>query len=501
MTSINLKPDRRFKMYYFIGILVFLFSFSTYSKVPEKVDVVIVGAGLSGLATAYELKKQGISYHILELTPRIGGRVRTVKYQFGGEELVADAGMEEYWDSNPAVEVLKELKLPLLSDVAQSSIVLNKKIEPLGTEDKAEFLSKILTPAGFKALKDFEKKVAPVVSEVKARKVSSKNLSLKNLSFAQFVKSHKLPLKVSEWIRVTIECETGTEWEKVSALDGLEEYSIFIGEGEKLHRAINGNENFTENFAKVIGVENITTNRRVNRIVAVPELSQDGKATKYNNKVKVFYLDTEKNKNSSIEAFHVVSTAPLFRLFEIQFEPALSPKKRQAIQTQSWGSYFKAHVFLPSKVSSYWTKNDLSILPILSDSELGVIYDGNPSQKTKTKILSLLISGKHAETFNMMPLDLVRPQIQSSLEKIFPGIKKEILGMEFYRYHPRAIASWPVGRSRFDELSEEVRRPENHVYLAGDFTESSHSDGAFISAKRVVNQIIQSSKVAVGAAR
>jgi monoamine oxidase len=63
--------------------------------------------------------------------------------------------------------------------------------------------------------------------------------------------------------------------------------------------------------------------------------------------------------------------------------------------------------------------------------------------------------------------------------------------MEFYRYHPRAIAAWPPGRSRFDELSNEIRRPENNVILAGDFTESSHSDGAFISAHRAVSYILK----------
>ncbi|MBI3543000.1 MAG: hypothetical protein HY075_06985, partial [Deltaproteobacteria bacterium] len=52
------------------------------------------------------------------------------------------------------------------------------------------------------------------------------------------------------------------------------------------------------------------------------------------------------------------------------------------------------------------------------------------------------------------------------------------------------IAGWPVGRSRYDELSNEIRRPENHVYLSGDFTEGTHSSGAFESAMRVSRQII-----------
>jgi len=40
-----------------------------------------------------------------------------------------------------------------------------------------------------------------------------------------------------------------------------------------------------------------------------------------------------------------------------------------------------------------------SILPILSDSDLGVIYDGNPTQDGPTKVLSLLVHGDAAETF------------------------------------------------------------------------------------------------------
>jgi monoamine oxidase len=191
----------------------------------------------------------------------------------------------------------------------------------------------------------------------------------------------------------------------------------------------------------------------------------------------------------SVRARHVVSTIPLFRLFEVQFEPALSEKKRQAIASQGWGSYFKAHVFLPPTAEKYWIKGELSSLPILSDSELGVIYDGNPDQAGKTRIVSLLVTGQHAEAFNLMNLDQVRTVITKGLEKLWPGVAREIKGIEFHRYHPRAIASWAPGRSRFDELSNEVRRPENGVHFAGDFTESSHSDGAFLSAARVVREI------------
>jgi monoamine oxidase len=41
-------------------------------------DVIIIGAGLSGLATAYQLKKAGTSFKVLEAQNRIGGRIQTI---------------------------------------------------------------------------------------------------------------------------------------------------------------------------------------------------------------------------------------------------------------------------------------------------------------------------------------------------------------------------------------------------------------------------------------
>lgn len=444
---------------------------------PRRTEVLIIGAGLGGLATAYELKKAAVRYHVVELGARVGGRVRTVRYQRGTERPYADAGMEEYWESNPAVKLFRALGLRTRSDVALSSMVIGGKLEPLGDETRPVFLRRVLGADGLDRWQALQRSVAPIVRETASRAVTPATLALKDASFSDWIAAQKLPPRLADWIRISVECEAGTTWDQISALDGIAELHIFLGEGEKSLRVLGGNERFTDALARAVGLRHISLNQRVTRVVTRGD------------RAVVHVLDARTNESRVIEADHVVSTVPLFRLFEIQFDPPLSAAKRQAITTQGWGAYFKAHVFVPREAWGMFEKDGTSLLPILSDSPLGVLYDGNPEQRTRVRILSLLVTGPSAETFNMLPLDEARGQIREHLGRLFPGIAEKIEGIEFYRYHPRAVAAWPPGRSRFDELADEVRRPEHRVYLGGDFTEGSHSDGAFVAAQRVARQI------------
>lgn len=67
-------------------------------------DVIIIGAGLCGLATALLLHEQGVSVHILEARGKTGGRVRSIFDESTGEYL-ADLGPSWIWpDFQPVVK-------------------------------------------------------------------------------------------------------------------------------------------------------------------------------------------------------------------------------------------------------------------------------------------------------------------------------------------------------------------------------------------------------------
>ena len=72
-------------------------------------DVIIIGAGLSGLSTAYQLKKAGINFKILEAQSRLGGRIETI---YGKQDTPMEMGATWFGEEHlNLIQLLSELNI------------------------------------------------------------------------------------------------------------------------------------------------------------------------------------------------------------------------------------------------------------------------------------------------------------------------------------------------------------------------------------------------------
>ncbi len=455
----------------------------------EKAQVVVVGAGLTGLTTAYELRKGGVDVLLLEAAPRAGGRIQTVTFADG---MHVEGHMEEYWERSPAYALLKELKVPLLDDVAHSSVRIGGKIYPYrGEGDRDTYLRGIFSEPEREAFLRWNAKVWGLHEKLIAADHSGHDitdpelLELQKVSFAEFVKRDGLPEKVSEWIRVTVEPEMAIEWDAIAALDGVDEMRLFLdspeGFGEKNYHVKGGNSGFIRALMAKVGSERVVTQAQVTAI----EHGADG--------VRVRYLH-QGARYREVCARAVVVTVPLYQLRRIQFVPPLSHDKRKAIETTRFGAYIKVHIRIGAEAAKLWEPGGESLLTLLSDSAAGSIYDATDFQPHGAKAdryLTLLVHARFAREMLGMSADEMREHAIRSLDALFPGAGAHVRLVELFVY-PTAVAYWPLelGRSRFDGLAAELRRPEGAVWIGGDTTENSHSEGSVQAALRMSREII-----------
>jgi len=95
----------------FISLMAF--SFSEQQSSPKK--VVVIGAGIAGLTTAYRLQQQGIDVEIYEARARVGGRILTVKVN----DQIGELGAQSLFDGGESENLcclINECGLEILSD-------------------------------------------------------------------------------------------------------------------------------------------------------------------------------------------------------------------------------------------------------------------------------------------------------------------------------------------------------------------------------------------------
>ena len=115
---------------------------------PLDADVIVVGAGISGLAIAFELQRRGLAVEVLEAASRGGGVIGTVHR----DGALFETGPNSALDSAPAINELlvalhiRDQRIEASAVAATRFIVRAGRLVPLPTSPGALFMSPAFTP-------------------------------------------------------------------------------------------------------------------------------------------------------------------------------------------------------------------------------------------------------------------------------------------------------------------------------------------------------------------
>lgn len=444
----------------------------------ERVDVVVVGAGLSGLCAARKLSRNGASVVVVEARGRVGGRTWTKAIGSG----TFDVGGQ--WvgpDQKRVLALIDELGLqtfPTYSD-GKKVLELEGKVSTYKRSIPSISIPNLIQLSGALSYLDrVRKKVSPS-SPMAAEGATALDGETLETWRSRFVKSSKVNAVMDAAIRTVF----GAEAVDLSALYFLM-YSnagggflklCEIEGGAQQDRLMGGAQPISEGVARELG-DAVMLDTPVRKIVQ----GKDG-------------VEVVSDERAMQGRFAIVAVPPALA-GRIDYEPMVSVARDQVTQRFAMGATVKV---LVTYEYPFWRKAGFSGEVVSSDGPLSTVFD-NTSHDGRQAALVGFIVGAQARQWSAQPLADRQRRVVAALTRYFGDDAKN-----FSDYHELdwAQEEWtrgcPVGGLPPGVLTSShahLRKPEGRIHWAG--TEAAtewmgYMEGAIQSGERAADEVIR----------
>lgn len=433
-----------------IGLPSFITSCNRDNLDPIDTDktVVVIGAGIAGLAAARYLSDRGVTVTVLEAQDRLGGRMKT-DYSTG---LPFDEGAS--WihgpKRNPITDLADEAgcKTYLTDD---ESLKIYKADGTPYDEDKAD---------------DAEKEYNKILKKIKGSK---------DRSFADvFYQEHPEYKNDDLWtymLSAYLEFDTGGDISRLSSLDFYDD-KAFRGEDLII---TNGYDRIPQKMAETVDVR---LNVKVNGIDysgAMTQVSTDGE---------------------TFEADYVVVAVPLGVLKKdlITFSPELPNGIQKAISDLEMGSVNK---FLCIWDDAFWDK-DLQYVGYTPKTKGKFNYFMNAAKFMDANALMTFSFGEYSKEIESLPNAEVQAEIMGHLRSIYGDdipepsqFLRTKWSSDEFTFGSYSFAANGARSTAFEAFEETVDRK---LFFAGEHTDHDYRGtvhGAYLSGVREAEKVAE----------
>lgn len=440
--------------------------------------VIILGAGLAGLAAAYELRELGNEVVVLEARDRPGGRVHTLRNEFS-DGLYAEAGAT--WILNNHDYVLKYLKLfnipvdaftPANIDllyhvrgVFLPALQVHKSVERFGVRPDegalglsaltARYLGPALQRAGnadsIHALDEYDK-----------------------MTFVDFLRQQGASEEAIALIRLGNFDIMGDGPEQVSATCLLRD--VVLARGKTLTYAIQGGSDALPR-AFAFRLQNQLVYGAIVRNIHQRQSS-------------VCVTFERAGTLETIDGDYVICTLPFSVLKGIDVTPAFSPAKQKSVRELLYTSVTRSYLQTSKR---YWKTNGLPKV-VLTDLPVRSVRDATMNQPGERGILESFIAGEEARSLSSMPKPERLQRVLTQTETLLPGIAQHLEhDVQFsWDAEPFSLGAYMWYKpGQLESIADQAAAPEGRIHFAGDHTSlwPSWMQGAIQSGCRAASEI------------
>ncbi|MEV6560113.1 NAD(P)/FAD-dependent oxidoreductase [Nocardia sp. NPDC051756] len=436
-------------------------------------SAIIVGAGLAGLATAFELAKQGTRVTVLEASERPGGRTWTFRHPFA-DGLHAEAGaMTVTEQCHYTMHYLREMGLETEpSDLVDTDFRYYRnsiRIRPDQVADHAEALGlhqdeQHLTVADLFAryVTKFNENIGPEVAALEWTPTPNL-LELDRISVRRILADRGASAGAIALIEPLFLEMRGGELESASAMAWARYESSprsFSAAGAQWYKVKGGTDLLAHALADKVK-EHIHYRSPVVRI------------TQSEHEAQVTFLDRDRLR--TISADRVIVTAPFSSMRRLNLSMAgLSAAKHSAIRKLKYVSVLRIYLQMRKK---FWPEDKLMLS---ADTAICTVRDATPRLPGPRKILECWLTGWPAQAAASMTEDERVDFALREVEQMLPGARANFeLGTSVaWDNEPYAGGAYILPEVGHSELMEHTRTSEGRIHFAGEHTAFEPNGGS-----------------------
>lgn len=420
-------------------------------------NVIIIGAGISGLAAAYKLKQNGMNVTLIEARNRIGGRV--FSYKFNDTNVTCELGAEWVGESHSRlIELCKEFHLDLEDHRFDTHLILDNKYSKAGEWDfSTDWNNK------YKQLLDHFNSL-PEDSDLKK--------DFDKIDWWRYLVNNGINEKDLELKELLDSTDFGETIRQVSAYAGIAEYAESSEKNEMDFHIKGGNSQLIVKLAEAIGNENLILKTKVEKVE-----QKNGSVTVYDSAGKKYEADS------------IICTIPTFSLLKIAWEPELPKDYREALNELQYSRIIKSSILFSER---FWKDETFDMI---TDTLPHYFFHSTKNQQGNKGILTSYAIGDKAYILSKLNEEQKKKEITKALKPAFGNVYDYVENVVSYYWGSDQFTQGAYAiynKHQWLDVRERLNKNHNKVYFAGEHLADwqGFMEGAINSGEKAAEEIL-----------